>query len=170
MTSWLDRLLTPEQRQRMAERKDTLRERRGAARAMDADTLVMAMSMCLGNMGGPRDCLPGEPTYDATLYHVYLPELQRRVFGVQDSEGELHSLLPEILRYLHRTQAPADIRNRLTRVLGEPDDARSNFVFAEPQAPTGRILASLTNADGEGDDDNDFDDDDEDDDEEWEDG
>ncbi|NSZ63423.1 hypothetical protein G6L16_008735 [Agrobacterium tumefaciens] len=45
------------------------------------ENLVASAKLYMANMS-PMNFAPGEPVYDATMWHVILPELMRRVGGV----------------------------------------------------------------------------------------
>ncbi len=70
--------LTEEQRARIAARDEMYRSQRARYGAMSDETLVASTRYCMGQMVDPR-WSPGEPVYDAVLWHVILPELLRRL-------------------------------------------------------------------------------------------
>lgn len=74
----LRRLLTPEAAVRLQETEEWHRRRKGEYAAMSDDSLVASARYCLAQMT-PTNWAPGEPVYDATMWHVILPELMRRV-------------------------------------------------------------------------------------------
>lgn len=53
-------------------------ERQAVFAALDDDNLVATTKLYMSNMT-PLNFAPGEPVYDATMWHIILPELLRRV-------------------------------------------------------------------------------------------
>jgi hypothetical protein len=78
--------LTPEAQTRVAERRAWHEERKAVAANLDNQNLVLMAKMCMANMR-PIDFPPGDPVYDATMWHVVLPELLRRVSELPE-EGD----------------------------------------------------------------------------------
>lgn len=70
--------LTPEAQERAAESRAWADERRIVFANMSDESLVATAKFYMGNMV-PMRFAPGEPVYDATMWHVILPELMRRV-------------------------------------------------------------------------------------------
>ncbi len=63
-------------------RRDQIRDMEASARAkfanMTDENLIASTKLYMAN-AEPKRWAPGEPVYDATLWHVILPELMRRV-------------------------------------------------------------------------------------------
>lgn len=70
--------LSPEAQARRAEYEAWAAERRQSFQALDNDNLVASAKMYMAQMS-PIHFAPGEPVYDATMWHIILPELMRRV-------------------------------------------------------------------------------------------
>ena len=91
-------LLPPEDRQRIRERQQWHDEDATEAREMTDETLVSSIQYAVCQMGGPRQALPGGPTYDAHFWHVYLPELLRR-FGEREPEPDTWQSTKALARF-----------------------------------------------------------------------
>lgn len=72
--------LTPEARARAAECRDWEAERKTTFANMTDENLVATARLYAAHMT-PMRFAPGEPVYDATMWHIILPELLRRVGG-----------------------------------------------------------------------------------------
>lgn len=70
--------LTPEDQARAAETRQWLAERQSQFASMSDESLVANAKFYMRQMT-PVRFAPGEPVYDATMWHVILPELMRRV-------------------------------------------------------------------------------------------
>lgn len=70
--------LTPEAQARAAECERWLEEQKARFANLSNDNLAASVEMYTRNMT-PMRFAPGEPVYDATMWHVILPELVRRV-------------------------------------------------------------------------------------------
>lgn len=70
--------LTPEAQARAAENKAFFDERKIVFANLSNDSLVSTAKLYMSNME-PRNYAPGEPVYDATMWHIILPELLRRL-------------------------------------------------------------------------------------------
>lgn len=75
----LTRLLTPEARERIEQSRERAAEKRIEFANMTDESLVASAKFYMGNMQQPRLFAPGEPVYDATMWHIILPELLRRI-------------------------------------------------------------------------------------------
>ena len=72
--------LIPEAQARAEEFRAWADERRAAMAALDDSNLVATAKLYMAQMR-PMRFAPGEPVYDATMWHIILPELMRRVGG-----------------------------------------------------------------------------------------
>lgn len=70
--------LTAEAQARVAERRAWAEERKATFANMTDENLVASAELYMANMT-PMAFAPGEPVYDATMWHIILPELLRRV-------------------------------------------------------------------------------------------
>lgn len=70
--------LTPEAQARAAETRQWLSERQAQFGSMSDESLAANAKFYMRQMT-PVRFAPGEPVYDATMWHVILPELMRRV-------------------------------------------------------------------------------------------
>lgn len=70
--------LSPEAKARVQECKEWEAERKATYANMTDENLIAAAKFTMSNMT-PIRFAPGEPVYDATMWHVILPELMRRV-------------------------------------------------------------------------------------------
>lgn len=70
--------LTPEAQVRHVESREWAVRRRIEFANLSDENLVASAKLYMANMQ-PRDYAPGEPVYDATMWHIVLPELMRRV-------------------------------------------------------------------------------------------
>ena len=70
--------LTPEAAARVDKYRTWLEERRAVAANLDDSNLAATVKLYMSNMT-PMAYAPGEPVYDATMWHVLLPELLRRL-------------------------------------------------------------------------------------------
>lgn len=70
--------LTPEAQARIAENREQV-ERKKAHFANLSDENLIASTKLFMQHAEPKQFAPGEPIYDATLWHVILPELLRRL-------------------------------------------------------------------------------------------
>jgi hypothetical protein len=70
--------LSPEAQARADESRRWLEEKRIVHANLSDENLVATAKMCMSMMS-PLNVAPGEPVYDATMWHVILPELMRRV-------------------------------------------------------------------------------------------
>lgn len=72
--------LTPEAQAREQQYEDWSRRKRGEMQALSDENLVATAKFYMSHMT-PMQFAPGEPVYDATMWHVILPELMARVSG-----------------------------------------------------------------------------------------
>lgn len=70
--------LTPEAQARAAETRQWLLKRQSQFASMSDESLVANAKFYMRQMS-PVRFAPGEPVYDATMWHVILPELLRRI-------------------------------------------------------------------------------------------
>ncbi|MDX0572155.1 hypothetical protein GOD68_18165 [Sinorhizobium medicae] len=70
--------LTPEAQQRADERQGWATSQRTIFSNMTDENLVASAKLYMANMT-PLQFAPGEPVYDATMWHIILPELMRRI-------------------------------------------------------------------------------------------
>lgn len=70
--------LSPEAQARAAEYELWAAESRQRMASLDDENLVATAKLYMANMT-PLRFAPGEPVYDATMWHIILPELMRRV-------------------------------------------------------------------------------------------
>ena len=70
--------LTPEAQARVAESQAWAEQRKAEFANLSDDNLVASAKLYMANME-PARFAPGEPVYDATMWHIILPELMRRV-------------------------------------------------------------------------------------------
>lgn len=70
--------LTPEAQARAQHYEDWARVKRGEMQALSNDNLVAVARLYMANMS-PMQFAPGEHVYDATMWHIILPELLARV-------------------------------------------------------------------------------------------
>lgn len=70
--------LTPEAQARVNEARWYAEERRRQMSKLSDENLVATAKMYMAYMT-PMRFAPGEPVYDATMWHIILPELMRRV-------------------------------------------------------------------------------------------
>lgn len=70
--------LSHEAQARVEESRTWAAERREAMEALDNENLIATAKFYMAQME-PMRFAPGEPVYDATMWHIILPELMRRV-------------------------------------------------------------------------------------------
>lgn len=70
--------LTPEAQARAQQYEDWSSRKRGEMRALSDENLVATAKFYMSHMA-PMQFAPGEPVYDATMWHVILPELMARI-------------------------------------------------------------------------------------------
>jgi hypothetical protein len=70
--------LSPEAEARAAEYRNWHTERVAMIAQMTDANLAVTARYCMAQMQ-PVQFAPGEPVYDATMWHVYLPEMLRRL-------------------------------------------------------------------------------------------
>lgn len=70
--------LTPEARKRSREYLENLEQQRAETCNLSDANLATSLELC-AKMCGPVKFAPGEPVYDARLFHVILPEIARRL-------------------------------------------------------------------------------------------
>jgi hypothetical protein len=70
--------MTDEAKAKQAENAANLEEKRALFANMTDETLVTTSKFYAAQMR-PVNFAPGEPVYDATMWHVIVPELIRRV-------------------------------------------------------------------------------------------
>ncbi|CDZ55073.1 hypothetical protein [Neorhizobium galegae] len=70
--------LTPEAQARAAEYKAWETEQKAKFAALNNESLVVSAKLYIAHMS-PMHFAPGEPIYDATMWHIILPELLDRV-------------------------------------------------------------------------------------------
>lgn len=70
--------LSPEAQKRAKEYEDWHAERVAAFQQLNNENLVASAKLYMAHMT-PLHHVPGEPVYDATMWHVILPELMRRL-------------------------------------------------------------------------------------------
>lgn len=70
--------LTPEAQARAKEIEDWYEDRKRQFALLNDGSLVASAELYMRH-AEPKHYAPGEPVYDATLWHVILPELMRRV-------------------------------------------------------------------------------------------
>jgi hypothetical protein len=70
--------LTPEAQARINEYRSWASERKNTVAALDDNNLVATAKIYMAQMT-PLNFAPGEPVYDATMWHIILPELLRRI-------------------------------------------------------------------------------------------
>lgn len=71
--------LTPAARERIEQSREWATERRIEFANMTDETLIATAQFYMAHMVAPRQFAPGEPVYDATMWHIILPELLRRL-------------------------------------------------------------------------------------------
>ena len=72
--------LSAEAQARVAESAAWAEERKVTFANLSDENLVASAKLYMANMT-PMRFAPGEPVYDATMWHIILPELMRRVEG-----------------------------------------------------------------------------------------
>lgn len=70
--------LSAEANARIAEYREWAEKRRQDFAAMSDENLVASTKLYMSNMT-PLHWAPGEPVYDATMWHIILPELMKRI-------------------------------------------------------------------------------------------
>lgn len=70
--------LTPEAEKKAADYREWHIERGAEFANMTDENLVASAKLYMANMA-PLAVAPGEPIYDATMWHIILPELMRRI-------------------------------------------------------------------------------------------
>ncbi len=70
--------LSPEAQARVNEHRAWAAERASIMSVLDDANLVATAKLYIANMT-PLRFAPGEPVYDATMWHIILPELLRRI-------------------------------------------------------------------------------------------
>lgn len=70
--------LTPEAQARVAQEREWAEAKKAEFANLTGDNLVASAKLYMANMT-PMRFAPGEPVYDATMWHIILPELMRRV-------------------------------------------------------------------------------------------
>lgn len=70
--------LSPEAQKRVAEYAAWQAERRATFANLNALSLIASAKLYMAHCR-PLDVAPGEPIYDATLWHIIVPELLRRL-------------------------------------------------------------------------------------------
>lgn len=70
--------LTSEANARVEEYRQWAAKRRQDFEAMNDESLIASVKLYMSNMT-PLHWAPGEPVYDATMWHIILPELMRRI-------------------------------------------------------------------------------------------
>lgn len=70
--------LTPEAKARVAEYREWEEQKKAEFANLSDDNLIASAKLYMANMT-PMRFAPGEPVYDATMWHIILPELMRRV-------------------------------------------------------------------------------------------
>lgn len=76
--------LTPAAQARLDECKQWHRTRAETFKNLDNGSLVASARLYMSNMT-PLHYAPGEPVYDATMWHIILPELLRRIEAQTDA-------------------------------------------------------------------------------------
>ena len=69
---------TPEAQARIAAHREWEQKKRGEMAALNDESLVATAKLYMANMR-PMGFAPGEPVYDATMWHIILPELLKRI-------------------------------------------------------------------------------------------
>lgn len=59
---------------------------------MSDESLCASIYFALGQMDGPFRALPGDMTYSSVFFHVYVPELLRRL-GMKDRRENVHPII-----------------------------------------------------------------------------
>jgi len=72
--------LSPEAKARVAECKEWETKKKTEFANLTDENLIATTKLYMSNMT-PMRFAPGEPVYDATMWHIILPELLRRVGG-----------------------------------------------------------------------------------------
>lgn len=70
--------LTPEAQKRVEDLRNYQDAKKAHFASLTDENLVASAKLYMANMS-PLHFAPGEPIYDATMWHVILPELLRRV-------------------------------------------------------------------------------------------
>lgn len=70
--------LSPEAQKRVNECKEWEETRKAEFSNLSDGNLIASAKLYMGNMT-PMRYAPGEPVYDATMWHIILPELMRRL-------------------------------------------------------------------------------------------
>jgi len=70
--------MTPEAQARIDEHRAWATQRRVEFANLNNESLVASAKLYMANMT-PAQFAPGEPVYDATMWHIILPELLRRL-------------------------------------------------------------------------------------------
>lgn len=73
--------LSPEAQARVDESREWAEAKKAEFANLDNGNLVASAKFYMANMT-PMRFAPGEPVYDATMWHIILPELMRRVSEV----------------------------------------------------------------------------------------
>lgn len=70
--------LTPEAQSRVAQYQSWATQKRTEFANLTDESLVASAKLYMANMT-PMQFAPGEPVYDATMWHIILPELLSRL-------------------------------------------------------------------------------------------
>ncbi|HUX80269.1 MAG TPA: hypothetical protein VMW10_11100 [Alphaproteobacteria bacterium] len=73
------KLLTPKRQEEIAAGNEFYAERLEMFKALDTKNLITSTKYYVSQMDTPRKYKPGVPVYDATFWHIILPELLRRL-------------------------------------------------------------------------------------------
>lgn len=71
--------LPPEVEDRLAQARETGERYRSVFASMTDESLVASAKFWMQHAQAPRQFAPDEPIYDATLWHVIVPEMIRRM-------------------------------------------------------------------------------------------
>lgn len=69
---------TPEAQARIDQYRNWEAERKAEIGALTDENLVTTAKFYMSHMS-PMKFVPGEPVYDATMWHIILPELMKRI-------------------------------------------------------------------------------------------
>jgi len=73
------KLLSPKRQEEIAAMDEFYSGRLKNFRAMKTKTLISSTKYFVAQMDSPHKYKPGVPVYDATFWHIILPELLRRL-------------------------------------------------------------------------------------------